>query len=147
MLNWFVTPMQVPNIQLPSEHRELPVLAQPMQRRNGLWQLVPGAETAKTVVSLALANGGSATLWTAGAGNAIYLTHLSVTFGTTGRGDIQYNGVAIWSGLLTANQPFAFPISGLGMFLYPAAASLVILNNTGGAANVFAAAWGAEVTA
>lgn len=147
MIDWFVTPMQVPNIQLPSGHRELPVLAQPMQRRNNLWQMVPGAETQKDVVSLALANGSSVTVWTPAAGNVIYLVHLSLSISNLGRYDIQYNAVPIWSGLVSSNTPFSVNLGGLGAFLYPAAQSLIVTNNSGAASNVFANAWGVEVTA
>lgn len=124
-----------------------PTLNVPFQRRNNLVQQVPGAETQKTVINLALANGGGLNIWTALAGNVIFLVALGFNSSVTGRLTVLYNGVSIAQIYCIANQYTPFPIGGLGVYLYPAAASLTVTNNTGGASDVSANAWGAEVAA
>lgn len=124
-----------------------PTLGVPFQRRNGLVQQVPSAETQKSASGNAVASGSGITIWTAGAGNVLYLVTLVVSSQTTGDHQLLYNAVVIAGFDLTANQPLAIPLGAFGVYLYPAAAALTFVNQTGAAANLRAFAWGAEVVA
>lgn len=145
MLDWFVTPQQVPNVVLNAQTRWLPVIAQPYVRRNSSWQLVPGSETAFAASAVGLANAASVNIWTSAAGACIYLTMLSFSSSVAGLIQVAYNGVSIWLNLVVAGTPTHLPISGFGHFLYPVASTLRITNLTGGVSDVRATAWGAEV--
>jgi hypothetical protein len=128
------------------QSRAIPAISVPFQRRNSLWQQVPGAEITKFVQGLAVANAGTVTVWIPGAGLVIYLTMLTFSTSVAGKISVIYNGVTIINGLALAGTTYIVTPSG-GMYLYPAAQSLTIQNNTGGAADIYGSAWGSEVAA
>src|SRR5258708_2307750 len=127
--------------------RAIPQIAVPFQRRNSLWQQVPGAETQKSVAANAVANGASTTVWTPAAGNALYIIHLSFSSSIAGIVRLDYNAITIFSALVPAGALQSLPIGGLGLFLYPAAQPLVFVNQTRAAIDLRAYAWGAEILA
>lgn len=133
--------------RLGANSRAVPQIAVPFQRRNSLWQQVPGAETQKQAAANGVANGASITVWTAAGGNILYIVHLSFSSSVAGIVRLDYNGVAIWSGLIPAASFQSLSIAGLGVYLYPAAGSLVFVNQTGAASDLRVNAWGAEVVA
>src|SRR5258708_7996951 len=116
MQNFRQKAVQVFTSRLGLNTRAIPQIAVPFQRRNSLWQQVPGAETQKSVAANAVANGASTTVWTPAAGNALYIIHLSFSSSIAGIVRLDYNAITIFSALVPAGALQSLPIGGLCLF-------------------------------
>ncbi len=111
-----------------------------------VWRGVKHCDKARVVRSAAVAAAGAAVLWAPAAGTKIILFGLSVAVSVSGKYRVQGGTFgAIWIGMLIANQSFAVPIPTFGVNVLVVDEVLSIRNDTAGAADLDATAYGIEI--